>query len=78
MEILDKSEMATETSKKKQFKKEVKEFEADMKKSKGLNLLSDSQMMHCERVVKGMTSNCALCEASNKEMFGRCKNKWCD
>lgn len=46
--------------------------------NKPLKIISAEKIIKCERRGLGMTNSCALCQGVNKEMFGRCKNKWTD
>lgn len=41
-----------------------------------LKIIPKEDVMFCERIKNSMTSNCALCQALNKDFFERCKNKW--
>jgi hypothetical protein len=41
-----------------------------------LEFVPKEDAIECERRRIGMTDNCVLCQASNKEIFGRCPNKW--
>ena len=45
---------------------------------KPLEIISADKIIVCERVEAGMSNSCALCQGVNKEIFGRCKNKWAD
>lgn len=88
LELIDKSEMKKdndeknkkveiETDKKDKKDKSVeKDKNIGESKKKGLKLLPKGDVIFCERVKKGITNNCALCEMTDKDVFARCTNKW--
>jgi len=66
LELIDESEV-------KPIKETPKKIEnVDIK----LKIISKEDVRSCERVKNGMTSNCAICQALNKDIFDRCNNKW--
>ena len=45
---------------------------------KDLEIISPGRIIECERRDIGLIGNCVLCQGINKEIFGRCKNRWTD
>lgn len=45
---------------------------------KPLKIISADKIIVCERRKLGISSNCAICQGINTEIFNRCKNKWTD
>ena len=80
LELVDESEVKLHIKRdiKDEIKEEIKgEIKGEVKGTKGvINLVSKNDVANCERAGLGMTDNCTLCGMLNKEIFGRCKNKY--
>lgn len=73
IEFIDESEIKKDSTRKSDMN--ISNEDKIVKKIK-LELISKDDIIECERRQLGIVNNCAICEVLNKEIFGRCKNRY--